>query len=384
VLNKKSMLQAQIAATDPAEAVRMFYDAVYQPETALVLFFCSSRYCLETIEAEMTRLFGDVPVVGCTTAGEIGPEGYGYGTITGASFSADCFCGAIRCFGPLKQFDTASCQSGIQELLLEQEEHSPWPSTGNSFGFLLIDGLSRQEETVARAVQAALGRIPLVGGSAADSLDFNKTWLFSNGHFRTDCAVLVLITTPLPFKPLMIQHFISSEQRAVVTSADTGQRIVHEIDGRPAAVTYAELTGVKAADLSPAHFAASPVALRICGNDYVRGISEKLPDGSLSFYCAVDEGVVLRTTKTVDLVQNLMDSFAALRNEIGPVQMIIGCDCILRRLEAEQSGLGAEVATILKQNRVVGFNTYGEQYRGIHVNQTFTGIAIGTGAGETT
>jgi hypothetical protein len=26
---------------------------------------------------------------------------------------------------------------------------------------------------------------------------------------------------------------------------------------------------------------------------------------------------------------------------------------------------------------VVGFNTYGEQYGGVHVNQTLTGVAIG-------
>jgi hypothetical protein len=35
------------------------------------------------------------------------------------------------------------------------------------------------------------------------------------------------------------------------------------------------------------------------------------------------------------------------------------------------------VATILTDNLTVGFNTYGEQFVGIHVNQTFTGIAIG-------
>jgi hypothetical protein len=33
---------------------------------------------------------------------------------------------------------------------------------------------------------------------------------------------------------------------------------------------------------------------------------------------------------------------------------------------------------------VIGFSSYGEQYRGMHVNQTFTGIAIGGAATETT
>jgi hypothetical protein len=30
-------------------------------------------------------------------------------------------------------------------------------------------------------------------------------------------------------------------------------------------------------------------------------------------------------------------------------------------------------------NNAVGFSTYGEQFNGIHVNQTLTGVAIGRG-----
>jgi hypothetical protein len=33
------------------------------------------------------------------------------------------------------------------------------------------------------------------------------------------------------------------------------------------------------------------------------------------------------------------------------------------------------------RHRVCAFNTYGEQYRGVHVNQTFAGIAIGSPKG---
>jgi hypothetical protein len=40
-------------------------------------------------------------------------------------------------------------------------------------------------------------------------------------------------------------------------------------------------------------------------------------------------------------------------------------------------GLEAHVNEVLKQNDVIGFNTYGEQYNSVHINQTFTGIALG-------
>lgn len=33
---------------------------------------------------------------------------------------------------------------------------------------------------------------------------------------------------------------------------------------------------------------------------------------------------------------------------------------------------------ILRENHVVGFTSYGEQYNAVHVNQTLTGVAIGS------
>jgi hypothetical protein len=36
------------------------------------------------------------------------------------------------------------------------------------------------------------------------------------------------------------------------------------------------------------------------------------------------------------------------------------------------------VAEIFRNNNTIGFNSYGEQFHGVHVNQTLTGIAIGS------
>jgi hypothetical protein len=40
------------------------------------------------------------------------------------------------------------------------------------------------------------------------------------------------------------------------------------------------------------------------------------------------------------------------------------------------------IGELLQQNNTVGFHTYGEQFRGVHVNQTLVGIAFGTNGGE--
>ena len=58
-------------------------------------------------------------------------------------------------------------------------------------------------------------------------------------------------------------------------------------------------------------------------------------------------------------------------------QLVLGCDCVLRSLEMDQKGLREEIGRIFQENNVVGFATYGEQFNAMHVNQTFTGVAIG-------
>ena len=78
------------------------------------------------------------------------------------------------------------------------------------------------------------------------------------------------------------------------------------------------------------------------------------------------------------MIENLSATFAEIREQIGPPALVLGCDCILRDLELDQRDIRGPISDILVQNNVVGFATYGEQYNAMHVNQTFTGVAIGT------
>ncbi|MDP1613980.1 MAG: nitric oxide-sensing protein NosP [Sulfuritalea sp.] len=374
------ILRAQSRASDAREAVREFHAAVAQPDMALVIFFCSSEYDLDQLADEMKLLFAGVQVVGCTTAGEIGPAGYLEHSLTGASFPAGSFTAVSGRIERLHQFKIADGQAFAQNLLQSLESRAPQADADNSFALLLIDGLSVREEPATRALQSALGRLPLFGGSAGDGLDFGQTQVYFEGGFHTDSAILVLVSTPLPFRLFKIQHFLPTEQRLVVTAADAGHRIVSEIDGWPAAEAYARLVGTDVRNLDPLRFAASPVVVLIDGTNYVRSIQKANQDGSLTFFCAIEEGVVLRVARGIDLVENLEQALVGIRAAIGPPQLVLGCDCILRRLEIVQNGLVDRVEAVFHDNNVIGFNSYGEQYRGVHVNQTLTGIAIGEAA----
>jgi len=69
--------------------------------------------------------------------------------------------------------------------------------------------------------------------------------------------------------------------------------------------------------------------------------------------------------------------FNEISDHIGSVDRIIAFDCVLNRIDAEQRQISRDVSRLYSEHRVVGFNTYGEQYHALHVNQTFSGLAIG-------
>lgn len=372
--------RAHSRATDSRQAVREFHAAVSQPDTALVLFFCSSDHDLDAVADELHRCFGGLPVLGCTTAGEIGPAGYLRRSLAGLSLGAADFAVAHGGVDELAAFGLGDGQRLTRRLVDQLSTQVARVDACNTFGLLLIDGLCGHEELVAHALQCGLGHIPLVGGSAGDDLHFLRSQVYADGAFRSGAAQLVLVSTALPFRVFKSQNFRPGEPRMVVTSADPRRRVVHEIDGLPAGARYAELLGLDLSTLGPQSFAERPVVVMMGGTGYVRSIRRHEADGSLSFFCAVDEGVVLRAAHGECTLENLERSFDALRRDLGELQLTLACDCILRSVDFEQAGRKQAAGEILRRQRAVGFSSYGEQYLGVHVNQTLTGVAIGTPA----
>ncbi len=374
--------QAHVAHPDTVEAARAFHKQVGQPDMSLVLFFCSSHYDLEALAAEFRQLFGSVPIVGCTTAGEIGEAGYHSHSITGISFPGSHFNAATGLLGPLQSCEVGEARDLTQSLRRRLAADGDTDAAGADFAFLMVDGLSTREEVLVGALQNSLGDIPLVGGSAGDDLRFEQTFVFHDGQFHHDHAVVVLVHSLCPVMPWKTQHFVATDQRLVITQAYPEQRRVTEINGLPAASEYARLTGVDVNDLSPDRFASSPVVVLVNGREYVRSIQRVQADGSLIFFCAIEQGLVMRVARGVDPVETLSAQLNAIHEQLGEPQVVLAFDCILRRLELIQSDLIESASALARRHNIVGFSSYGEQFEGVHVNQTFTALAIGHPDGE--
>jgi hypothetical protein len=366
--------RAEVTSPDPAVAVQTLAENLHQEEMAGVIFFCSSSYDPENLALEFRKRF-DCPVVGCTSAGEIGTH-YQENGIVAVSFSAENFSLHPFLIESMADFDTTDVRQmvdSIRQDLRFSEELDP----KEMFGLLLMDGLSVREEAVTAAIHSAIGGVSLIGGSAGDSLEFKETRVFAHGKFHTGAGIFMLIETRLPFKTFKLQHFEPSEVDMVITEADPGTRTVTEINGGPAAEEYAEILGLKADSLTPQIFASYPVMLQIGDQWFVRSIQKVNPDGSLTFFCAIDEGLPLTIAKGVGFVETLEEKVTQLTHEFSGIECTLGCDCILRRLELMESGNVKKVETALARLNFIGFSTFGEQFDSIHVNQTLTGVVLG-------
>lgn len=365
--------------TEPGAAARELAAALDQPDVGLVIIFASTAFSLDLLGPALRENFGAATLIGCTTAGEIGPAGYVDDSLSGMSIQRDDLMFEVAVLEQLSSIDPLVCQRAAYRLKEALRQRAPDLSRENTFSLMLIDGLSVREEAVARAFHDGLGGIELVGGSAGDNLAFKQTWVMHDGRFVSDAALLLLAYTPFRFTVFKTQHFISSEERLVVTGAIPERRIVTEINGCPAAAEYAGAIGIGIDQLDPQVFAAYPVMVRIGNTDFVRSIQKMNPDGSLTFFCAIDEGIVFKVAQGVDMIDNLKAALDAVTRQIGPPSLLLGCDCILRQLESKQRGFSERIGAILAGANVLGFNTYGEQYAGMHINQTFVGVAIGAG-----
>lgn len=372
----EGVVSAMSQATDVQQVGQELARQLLHPYLGFVLFFCSAEYDLPALGQALSRSFGGIRLVGCTSAGEITSQGYGRNCVTAVGFDHRHFSVAAELIGEMEHFSLIDAQQMVERLASGCRSNALAPIKGHSFALTLLDGLSSREEMVLAALSAALGDIPHFGGSAGDDNYLTHTHVYFEGQFHSGAAVVVLVNTWLEFEVFTTHHILPRQEKLVVTGADSASRRVYELNAEPAAEEYARHIGVPVSALDYRVFAAHPLAVRINDQYYVRAIQQVHPDLSLSFYCAVENGIVLTAMSPGPLLDNLQNLFEGLQARLGDLLLTIGCDCFLRRLELEDHGGLESIGQFLRDQRVMGFNTYGEQFNGMHINQTFTGVAI--------
>lgn len=365
------------ASSDVAEAVAELKSGLGPGDFQHIIAYFSADYEAEALVSALSAAFPGTPISGCSTSGAITPHGMLDSGVLLIVFPRAGFTIHSGVVENMSEFGVERATDLARRLKGRLRPEGEPDGRAAAFAMILVDGLSNTEETLVAAVHWAIEHVPLIGGSAGDGLAFRGAVVVHEGRVLSDAAILIMVETDVPFRVFKTQNFEPTPIKLVVTAADTERRIVKELNAEPAAREYASAIGLLPDDLGPFSFASYPLVVKVGGNYYCRSIRNMNEDGSLSFFCAIDEGLVLTVARPQDMLRATEDVLEQVGREIGGIDLVIGFDCVLRRLDAETRQIRHQMEDLYRRYGVVGFHTYGEQFNAMHLNQTLTGIAFG-------
>jgi hypothetical protein len=338
----------------------------------LCLYFASPRYDPSTLSAAMGEAFGEVQVMGCTTAGELVNDRFLKGSVVAMAFGADII-GDIA----IETLTDLENPEKLDDAFSRFERHFGEPMIAlpatTYAGLILIDGLCRAEERLMDTIGNRTNVI-FIGASAGDDTAFSTTHVFANGKAHSNAAVLALLKPTVPFDFVKTESFRSTGKKLVATRVDESHRIVFEFDGKPAAQAYAEALGIDTAAIHE-KFSTSPLGLMVGQEPFVRS-PQRVVDGAMVFYCNVKKGMELELLESTDILRDTKRVLAEKKSAMKNVSGVVQFNCILRTQELEAKGLVDAYGKLFAGLPTVGFSTYGEEYIG-HINQTAAMLFFG-------
>jgi len=352
----------------PERALREIFGESGVGDASLGIVFASAGYDLDALGETIARWF-PCPVIGCSTAGEICRSGYLESGVAVAAVSG--VEAKVAAIDDLRAFGEADADRLAEGLGAKDLSYN-----SNAAMVVLYDGLCMREEQLSSQLYMATGGVPMGGGSAGDSLTFERTTVYHDGVFRSGAGTCALLSADEGVRTFIGHHYEDTGEVLVVTAAEPDQRKIIELNGKPAATAYAEALGVDLDRLSKEDELLHPLMLHTGERSYIRGVQTLQDDGSMRLFCAIDEGVVLRVGRAEGVSEKLGAVLDAASAGIDP-RLVLMFDCITRRLEADHTGGRDAFTSVVSGYPVIGFSTYGEQYNGIHVDQTVTGLVLG-------
>jgi len=350
----------------------------------LLVVFCSPSRDLSELLSQIRVRSAGVPVIGCTTAGEIATSGPGEDGVVVAAFGGEGF-----------EVGTAVAEEASKDLREAGARAARCVPSGQDRPYrvllLLTDGLSGDQQEIVRGAYGVLGAgVPLVGGCAGDDLKMSRTFQLFNDRVLTDAVVAAGIVSDAPMG-IGVRHGWRQVGEPMLVTRSSGNQ-VYTLDDRPALDVYFKALGVgepPTVDSFPRLALIHPLGLGWpSGEEQVRLIGSadfaerslcciaEVPQGGLVWIMGGDADSVLAATDAA-----CRDSLAALRGR-APLGML-AFDCIARRGVLGDQGIRVEVqrlAALAGDAPVAGFYTYGEIARirgmlGFH-NQTLVVLSM--------
>jgi hypothetical protein len=369
-------------------------DAVRGADPRLLVAFAGIDHDPQALLAGIADAAPGVPLIGCSTHGEIGPGGPRDGSVTVAALGGPGFTAVTACADRVSERQREAGAAVATELATAMDGAT---ATGaarpHQVMIMLTDGLARAQEEILRGVYGVFGAtVPLFGGAAADAWRMSRTFQLCDGQVFENGVVAALLASEAPLAVAASHGWRRVGEPLVVTSA--GDARVYEFDDRPALDSCLDRLG------APKEIYHDPCALidfllprplgvqRRSGVE-VRNMSTEidLEGRSIGGGGAFAPGAVAWVMEgdSESILASLGSAFVQARAGLdgAPPIGLLTLSCAASRAVLGDEGIRREGTLIEREAGGVpfaGFHTYGEIARtrgidGFH-NQTFVVLAL--------
>lgn len=204
----------------------------------LLLVFASARYALEPLATALEHAAPGIPLVGCTTAGELTPAGPVHDTLVVVALGGPGFTvSTTEVTGAGADLRGAGVEAAAA---LGDVAHCP-----HRLLLLLSDGLAGDQLELVRGAYSIAGAgVPLVGACAGDSLRMQGSGQLHGGRALSGAVVAAALGSDAPFG-VGVGHGWRVDGEPLHVTGAAGAEVL-TLDGRPALDVYLERTGAPA------------------------------------------------------------------------------------------------------------------------------------------
>jgi len=381
------MQTARSTEKEPVAAAEDLMKQLGSIQPKLVMLFASRERDQSALNrAVRERLPKNCRLVGATTAGELDNTGIHYGSVVIGALYGDFDVG-VGLGGNLSGDAVSAGATAIRKACEELGVRQPDLDPRKYVGLVIDDGFRYKKEELLLGILEKNQTLVLVGGGASDdNRDMSKqsSQLHVDGEVATDAVLVALFRTNAPFAALRSHWYIPTGERMTITKVDETHTRALEIDGKPAAVRYADLLGCRPDELefgTPKGFAVRPTALRVGREYFIRAPWKPiLEDNSILFANLLEEGSELELMKIGDMAGMTKSFFTEeLPRRVQNPQAVLLFHCGGRMWYASATGKVPELAETLRSApTAAGMNVHFEIYSGFHINTTLTVLAFGS------
>jgi hypothetical protein len=346
------------------ESVRVALTGHQPTAEDVVVLFASIDYDIETLYRAAAAQAAPAGVFGCTSTGGFTDTEQVQSGCVAALLAAE-----ESSFGVCHIERDDNDIAGSARLAADAARQAAGDRHANSVLLLLTDGLTPDQREIARgAYEVTTAVVPFVGGVAADSLRWERTYTFGNGRVLSNGIVAVWINSARPMGVSVDHGWRPIGKPMLVTRAEG--TVVHELDGIPALEAYLSEQGGALDPSDPDFFLKvmeSPVGLPNARGRYdVRQLHAYLPEGGgINLNVGVSEQSIVQVMSTDDeaLIEGARRAAKEAVHELedkARLVLVFSCGSRVPLLGDRVRDEVDAISSALDGAPVCGFYTFGE------------------------